>query len=140
MKKITAQALPSAFYLKASAKRLGLKHASVLDEYPDEIIVEQYNGVGPDRWSKQLRWFVTYLLADVLEAVIIHDMDFYKGGDKQTYHEANQTLTDNIKTVARTKYRWWRPRRWFLCKLSGFIGEWTDEFGWEGWNKTGNDK
>ena len=133
--KITAQALPSALYLKASAKKLGLRHVSVLDRYSDEVIIDQYNGVGPDRWSRQLRWFVTYLLKDVLEAVLVHDMDYHQGGDKQAYHDANSTLSYNIRTIAKAKYRWWRPRRWFLCRLSWFIGEWTDEFGWEGWNK-----
>ena len=130
-----ARSLPGALELKESAKKYGLLHAEVLDEYPDEILVEQYNGVGPDRWPKEARNVLSWLIRDVLEAVEVHDMDYYKGGDERAFHEANEVLGRNVRKLARKKYGWWRPRRWFLHELSYKMAEWTDKYGWEGWNK-----
>ena len=134
--KVENLALPTALELKKSALKLSLKHSEVLNEYDDETLIEQYNGVGPDRWSEELRDILSWLLEDVLEAVITHDMDYYKGGTEGQFHEANEVLGGNVRLIARKKYSWWNPRRWFLKKLSYKLTEWTDRYGWAGWNKT----
>lgn len=121
--------------MKETADKLGLLHAQILSEYPLEVLVREFNGVGPDRWPAELRDVLTWLLKDVLEAVFIHDMDYYKGGTKEEYHESNLVLGKNVRKLARKRYGWWRPRRWFLTRLSHKITEWTDKYGWEGWNK-----
>lgn len=130
-----ARALPTALELRESATKYKLEHLDVLYAYPDEVLVEQYNGVGPDRWPPEVRDIVSWLLEDVLEAVEIHDMDYHRGGDEAAFHEANEVLGRNVRDLARKKYGWWRPRRWFLNKLSYKLSEWTDKYGWEGWNK-----
>lgn len=131
----TAKSLPTAFELRESATKYKLEHLEVLYKYPDEILVEQYNGVGPDRWPDAIRDIVSWLLEDVLEAVEVHDMDYYQGGGEKEFHEANEVLGENVRRLARKKYSWWNPRRWFLKKLSYKLTEWTDKYGWEGWNK-----
>lgn len=131
----TARSLPTALELRASATKYKLEHLDVLYKYPDEVLIEQYNGVGPDRWPEEIRDVISWLLEDVLEAVEIHDMDYYQGGDEAVFHEANFVLGENVRTLAKKKYSWWRPRRWFLKKLSYKLTEWTDKYGWEGWNK-----
>lgn len=131
----SAQRLPTALELRESATKYKLEHLDVLYSYPDEILVDQYNGVGPDRWPHEVRDIVSWLLEDVLEAVEIHDMDYYRGGDRAKFFEANAVLGKNVRRLARRKYSWWNPRRWFLKKLSHKLTEWTDKYGWEGWNK-----
>lgn len=117
------------------ADRLGLARADVLHAYPMQVIVEQFNGVGPDRWPEAARDILTWLLQDVQAAVIVHDMDFHRGGSKDDFHEANKALGKNVRKIARAKYGWYKPRRWFLKELSYKLTEWTDKYGWEGWNK-----
>ena len=133
--KISANKLPDALELRDSAKKYELKHLDVLYAYPDEVLIEQYNGVGPDRWPEVFRDILSWLLEDVLEAVEIHDMDYYRGGTKDDFHEANSVLGQNVRRLARKKYGWWRPRRYLLRKVSYKLTEWTDKYGWEGWNK-----
>lgn len=132
--------LPDAFKLRESASNYGLEHTYVLYKYPDEVLLEQYNGVGPDRWPPEMRDILSWLLEDVLEAVEIHDMDYFQGGDREKFHEANAILGVNVRTLARKKYHWWHPRRWFLKEISYKLTEWTDKYGWEGWNKTEESK
>ena len=129
------QNLPDALSLRESAKKYGLKHVEVLYKYCDEVLIAQYNGVGPNRWPEEVRDILSWLLEDVLEAVEIHDMDYYQGGDEKAFHEANMVLGENVRILARKKYRWWRPRRYFLREISYKLTEWTDKYGWEGWNK-----
>jgi len=135
MAEVEAKSLPTALELRESASNYGLDHTYVLYKYPDEVLIEQYNGIGPDRWPEALRDILSWLLEDVLEAVEIHDMDFFQGGNEEKFHEANAVLGKNVRKLARKKYPWWRPRRYFLKKLSYKLTEWTDKYGWEGWNK-----
>ena len=113
----------------------GLEHSDVLSRFDERQLAELYNGVGPDRWPTILRGVLSWLLEDVLESVLIHDADYVVGGDEDAFHEANEVLGANVRTLAKKKYGWWRPRRYFLKKLSYKLTEWTDEYGWEGWNK-----
>lgn len=118
-----------------SAEKHSLKHVEILSEYSIECIENEFNGVGPDRWPSELRDILSWLLQDVQEAVIIHDMDYYRGGTRAEYNEANEVLGWNVRRLAKRKYGWWRPRRWFLVKLSYKMTELTNKYGWEGWNK-----
>lgn len=118
-----------------SAERYGLRHAEVLSMYTVDEIDREFNGVGPDRWPAELRDILSWLLQDVQEAILVHDMDYCMGGTESEYHESNEVLGWNVRRLARKKYGWWRPRRWFLVKLSYKMAELTDRYGWEGWNK-----
>lgn len=136
MNEVEVQELPGALELRESAKKYGLKHLPVLYKYCDAVLIAQYNGVGPDRWPPIIRDVLSWALEDVLEAVLTHDMDYYQGGDEKAFHEANEVLGDNVRTLAKKKYGWWRPRRYLLKKISYKLTEWTDKYGWEGWHKT----
>lgn len=132
--------LPDPLELRESAARNSLEHCDVLYKVTDEELREQFNGVGPDRWPKEIRNILSGILWDVLEAVEIHDVDYYIGGDRDEFHEANLVLGKNVRKLARRKYRWWKPRRWFLVELSYRMTELTERYGWEGWNKKQTEK
>ena len=127
--------LPDPLELRESAVKYSLEHWSQLYRLTDEELREQFNGVGPDRWPEEFRLVLSDVLEDVLEAVEIHDVDYYLGGDEKAFHEANRILGRNVRKLARRKYGWWKPRRWFLIEVSKVMTELTDKYGWEGWNK-----
>lgn len=129
--------LPDALELRKSAVKYSLEHWQQLYRLTDEELREQFNGVGPDRWPEDLRTMLSEILWDVQEAVEIHDVDYYLGGDEKAFHEANRVLGRNVRKLARKKYHWWKPRRWFLIEVSRIMEEATDKYGWEGWNKRG---
>ena len=125
--------LPDIMCLVESAKKLELIGADVFDEYSEEILREQYNGVGPDRFPAYIRYILSNLLRDDLEAVAIHDMKYYKGGTLEEFHAVNQQLKDNTRIIARKKFAWWQWRRWKLYLVANVLKDATDKYGLPGW-------
>ena len=117
-----------------------LSHREVLEEYTLDEIRAEYNGFGPDRWPHEVRDVLSWLLQDILEAVLVHDMDFVKGGDEKAFHEANKALERNMKKLARKKHGIFSLRRYFLLFLAPKIRELADLYGQEGWNWQNNAK
>jgi hypothetical protein len=129
--------LPSIFTLVASAKKMNLDGCDVFDEFTDKELEEQYNGVGPDRFAKWIRDTLSYLLWDCLEGVAIHDMDYYKGGTLDEFHEANRRLKINTRKIARKKFKWYQIKRWKLYMVAPVLQRMTEKYGLEGWKMTG---
>lgn len=127
--------MPTVAELIKNAEKYRLKHREVLSEFTYEEICDEYNGFGPDRWSQELRDIASWIFQDVLEAVIVHDMDYVKGGTREQFLEANAALAKNVRRLARKKYGWWKARRYFLYVSSVKMEQLTNKFGWEGWNK-----
>lgn len=130
--------MPTVVDLVNRANEYRLKHREVLLEFTYEQLCEGYNGIGPDRWSQELRDIASWIFQDILEAVIIHDMDYVKGGTREQFFEANAVLAKNVRRLARKKYHWWEARRYFLYVSSVKMEQLTNKFGWEGWHKTEN--
>ena len=127
--------LPSVHSLVKKAEKYDLWHLWSVKTIPEDELEKDYNGVGPDRWSPRLRNALSWLLQDVLEAVLIHDADYTIGGSYEDFLEANAVLCDNICILARKKYGFWRLRRYFLLALAPQIEQLTNRYGWEGWHK-----
>lgn len=126
--------LPSVHELVKRAEKYNLWHLHSLQQIPEDRLLDDYNGVGPDRWPEWLRNAVSWLLQDILEAVIIHDEDYTIGGNYADFLEANAVLADNICILAKKKYGFWRIRRYFLLALAPQIEQLTNRYGWVGWN------
>lgn len=125
--------LPDIMDLVRSAKALGLCGADVFDSYSEEVLREQYNGVGPDRFPAYIRYILSSLLRDDLEAVAIHDLKYYKGGTLDEFHLVNKQLKDNTRLIARKKFRWWQWKRWKLYLVANVLKDATDKYGLPGW-------
>lgn len=137
MKEVEAEALkplPDIMDLVKSAKELGLDGADVFDKYDEETLREQYNGVGPDRFPAYIRYILSALLRDDLEAVAVHDMKYYEGGTIDDFHAVNQALKDNTRLIAKKKFKWYQIRRWKLYLVANVLKEATDTYGLPGWN------
>jgi len=131
-----AMHVPDVEDLARLAFKYRLEHRNVLEEYTFDEIRSEYNGFGPDRWPSEVRDILSWLLQDILEAVLVHDMDFVKGGDENAFHEANAVLERNIRRLARKKHGIFSLRRYFLLFLAPKIRELSDLYGQEGWNWT----
>lgn len=76
-----------------------------------EQIAEQSNGIGPDRWPKELREHVTDALSLFAPAAVIHDWEFgplENDGTLERWHEANARFRENCYRLVRAKYAPWR--------------------------------
>jgi len=94
--------------LRAIAKEKKLKGHEVLDEFTDDDIMQSFNGAGSSAAPEWQRWLLTKILDKKLPAVMIHDMQYRKGGTDEDFHRANEELRDNIKTMDdEGKSKWW---------------------------------
>ena len=117
-----------------SARRYGLDNWQILWEYPPETLRKEFNGVGPDRWSPALRTTLSWILREFLEAVFIHDMDYVKGGDIDSFYAANRRLAENTRRLTRIKLSRFNPKRWFMLWLAPRLQVWTNKYGRPGFN------
>lgn len=114
--------------LKRIAQEKKLKGADVLNEYTDEQMASAFNGAGGVETPEWQRWTLTQILKKKLPAILIHDIDYLKGGNEKDFLRANDNLRDNILALDKDeKSKWWQ----FVARKAK---EWTDEYGRPGWN------
>ena len=115
--------------LKRIAQEKKLKGADVLNEYTDEQMSSAFNGAGGVETPEWQRWTLTQILKKKLPAILIHDIDYLKGGNKKDFLLANDNLRDNILALDNEdKSKWWK----FVARKAK---KWTDEYGRPGWNE-----
>lgn len=119
--------IPQIRALKRIALEKKLKGADVLNEYTDEQIAESFNGAGSSAAPEWERWVLTKILQKKLPAVMIHDMKFRKGGNKDDFTRANNELKDNILSLDEGSKSWW----WRF--VADKAKEYSDSNGMPGW-------
>lgn len=113
--------------LKRIAQEKKLKGADVLNEYTDEQMAREFNGAGGVKTPEWQRWTLTQILKKKLPAILIHDIEYLKGGKEKDFLRSNDNLRDNILALDNDdKSKWWQF-------VAGKAKEWTDEYGRPGW-------
>ncbi len=113
--------------LKRMANEKKLKGADVLDQYTDDQMIESFNGAGSSSAPEWERWILTKILQKKLPAILIHDMQFRKGGTDEDFKRVNEELRDNILAMDEgSKSKWWN----FVADKAK---EYSDENGRPGW-------
>ena len=114
--------------LKRIAQENKLKGADVLNEYTGEQMARTFNGAGGVDTPEWQRWILTQILKKKLPAVLIHDIEYLKGGKEKDFLRANDNLRDNILAMDIDEgSKWWQ----FAASKAK---ELTDEYGRPGWN------
>lgn len=121
----------TAVELLDEAKALGLdgvERAAALD--PARLCVI-YNGTGPEWLPGAFREILDDIAADILPAVLLHDVDYALGdGTAEDYSVANLRLSTNGVACAKARYPWWRWRRYRVMRLARVFGAACELFGW----------
>ena len=139
MKIFELEKLPTWEEMKYEAVRIGLEGCEVFKMLDDETKAKEWNGIGPDRFSKLLRDFLDTLHSEVLPAACIHDFRFVVGGSEADFHAANLELKRNMDSCLRFYRRNFSLVGYWLAKLRVVIAYHLCEmFGYEGWNKRDN--
>ena len=113
--------------LKRIAQEKKLKGSDVLNEYTDEQMAQEFNGAGGVKTPEWQRLTLTQILKKKLPAILIHDIEYLKGGKEKDFLRSNDNLRDNILALDNDdKSKWWKF-------VAGKAKEWTDEYGRPGW-------
>lgn len=126
--------LPPWEDMKYEAVRIGLDGCEVFKMLNDETKTKEWNGIGPDSFSKKLRAFLDTLYTEVLPAACIHDFRFVIGGTKEDFHKANLELKWNMDKCLRFYRRNFTMVGYWLAKLRVIIAfHLCENFGLPGW-------
>ena len=134
---VTALSLPDVSSLIEKSRKLLLDDNGLFDKYPMEKILEVYNGVGPDRFPSWFRDMLSEINSIILPAVLIHDLDYDKGGNWDDFKKANERLGTNAIQCVKEKYGTCSWKYWFyLAKIHIFV-KLCNKYGKPGWHFTG---
>lgn len=122
--------------LRMEALLHGLDAPQSFWEAPIEVLVECYNGCGPDWMSKWGRKALTFALRVFEPAILIHDYQFsFSDGTTKSFNLANNEFYVNCKKLAKAAYDWFNPLRykwlwrafvaWRACVRGGWSA-WLD--------------
>ena len=90
-------------------------------------MAREFNGAGGVKTPEWQRWTLTQILKKKLPAILIHDIEYLKGGKEKDFLRSNDNLRDNILALDNDdKSKWWQF-------VAGKAKEWTDEYGRPGW-------
>ena len=120
-----------ARFLRAQACYYGLDGADNLGRYSDEDLASIYNGIGPEWFPEPLRKFIDRLHPDLRCVALVHDVDFHEGdGSREKFTVANRRLRVNGHRVAKAKYAWYNPMRYWIMWESSRFDNLCQAFGW----------
>lgn len=103
------------------ARAAGLEGVELLNG-DTNAIAAQYNGIGPEFLSDEIRDKVTRFLAVFEPAALIHDVRYATGdGSRFEFNLANMEFHANCLALARRAYPWWRFVRRFLAENAALL-------------------
>lgn len=118
------------------ARQNNLECLSVVWRFDEDEIAKIYNGIGPDRFPDWLRAIITEANGLFEPAALIHDLQYHIGGTKKDFTFANDVFLRNCRTLVKSVYSWYDPRRYKWLFRAWRYAEYCQEFGWEGFHKT----
>lgn len=93
-----------------------------------------FNGIGSDKMPAILRNLIGKFNRPLLPAVLIHDLEFYEGGDKEKFHDSNRRFQRNGIKLAQFHYSKYDFRRYFMTLKVVFFARLCQLFGRSAWN------
>ena len=121
--------------LITTAKQNNLEGLYYLSMFTLPELAAIYNGIGPDRFPKKLRDFVTEVNTIFEPAALIHDIEYHISGGRADFTEANKRFRRNCYILVDNAYAWYDPRRYYWEFKAWRFAGYCEQFGWEGYHK-----
>ena len=114
-----------------------LEGAEILENFSLNEIDTIYNGIGSDEFPDWLRELVTISAGLFEPAALIHDLDYYIGGDWEKFKVDNDRFERNCKKLVKRKYGWYNPVRYLWLNKARRWANYCRIFGWSAYNHRG---
>lgn len=98
--------------LRREAEQLQLCGRSKLDSYTPAELQEICNGIGADWMPEIMRELLTALSPFAEAAAMIHDVEYFEGGNASEREAADRRFRENIVRTAKRSYGWYHPLRY----------------------------
>ena len=108
--------------LRDNAKRLALQGGELLEMCTDKELQRICNGIGPQWFPEHLRNLIDRFNPTLRQVADLHDLMYYfADGSDEAFHRANAAFASNGITMAKDRYAWYDPRRyWVMLKAKEF--------------------
>lgn len=108
--------------LRKTAKRLGLQGGELLEMCTDKELQRICNGIGPQWFPEHLRNLIDTFNPTLRQVADLHDLMYYfADGSDEAFHLANAAFAANGIIMAKDRYAWYDPRRyWVMLKAKEF--------------------
>ena len=103
------ESIGDALALRDRAREMGLEMGAAGDA-DDAYVLSGYNGFGPDRWEPGRRAMLSKRFSEFLPAVLVHDIDYARGGSQKDRILADDRLRRNLKRLIDSHK--WYDRAW----------------------------
>lgn len=120
------------------AFRLKLDGTEIFEEFKNTEMAGIFNGIGPDRMPEWMRGAINFLHPSLIVVAFIHDLEFEKGGDRQTFEASNTRFRTNGYIVAKANYGWYNPLRYIVMAKARRFAFYCQKFGWSAWAAPGD--
>ena len=120
--------------LRKMAVEAELDGASKLKRYSLSDLQKIFNGIGSDKFPESIREFLDKLNPTLLPVAMIHDVEWHKSDCKMaTFTESNTRFKENGYKIAKYRYCFLDPRRYFVMLQARKFGNLCQLFGWSAW-------
>lgn len=121
------------------AERLKLQGESKLSFYSPAELQAIGNGIGAEWMPGFMRSLLTALSPFAEAPALIHDVEYFEGGDEAARSAADRRFRENIITTAKACYRWYHPLRYLAMARAGCFYALLRIFGAAAWSEEGDD-
>ena len=121
--------------LVKAAVLAGLDGVEFLQEFDDEELCREYNGIGPEWAGAKVRGLATRYLGLFEPAALIHDLRNYASdGSRFRFNYANMEFLENCRKLADAEYAWYDWRRYRARAIAHFLYDFVaGPGGWTAW-------
>ncbi len=113
-----------------------LENRELLWKYRNFQLQSLCNGIGPACFPEWARKLVSAMNPTLEPAAAIHDLEWLEGnGTIGSFFETNRRLRRNGWKLARKRYAWFDPRRYFVMHQACRFERLCNLFGWAVWSR-----
>ena len=115
---------------KKTAKELAFKE-NMLNVTSYEVAAKVCNGIGASWFPEKLRDFISKMNPSLVVVANNHDLGYYYGsGTMGNFLRVNKAFRINGERVAKKKYAWYDPRRYWVEWQATKFAALCDAGGW----------
>lgn len=120
--------------LRDLAIKYELENCEILSKYSDEQLAKIYNGLGSDSFPKLIREILTGTNKDLEPVALLHDVEWHEAdGTWEGFTASNGRFKSNGKKLAKKKFSFLNPNRYYTIVKSETFGNLCQKYGWKAW-------
>ena len=124
---------PKPISVMADTHKNNLLNSEIMGKFSDNEIRQAYPEIFSSKQPKKIYDIVNNLPNVFLPALLIHRLQYKKGGTQDDFLKANKDLKSNLVTITKKNYSIWNPFYWIYKHQAGKLKSAFDSNGQNLW-------